>query len=299
MLNGTTQVLLAHGVAVAKECRARAIFAPLVAACATESKCFSGFFGQIVLLSRSQAGGKSVDPHIITLPNVSMPRLAQIRLAVFLAVSRKLVDPGDLVVFLAGDLEVQKIDTILVTEVASQSQIFHSLPTVTALCKSAQPEVIARMIDLALEIGVEGREGKPVGALFVLGDTDHVLALSRPLVLNPFHGYAEIERNILDVGLEETVKEFAAIDGAFVIRGDGIVEACGVLLKTATSDEHEIPHGLGVRHHVAAGITAVTAAIAIVVSESTGTVTIFMGGHNLIQIEKPRPAGRTSWGQRP
>ncbi len=79
------------------------------------------------------------------------------------------------------------------------------------------------VLTLAGELGVEGREGRPVGTLFVIGDSDRVLAQSHQLVINPFHGYPEVERNILDPRLEETIKEFSAIDGAFIVRGDGVV----------------------------------------------------------------------------
>jgi DNA integrity scanning protein DisA with diadenylate cyclase activity len=96
--------------------------------------------------------------------------------------------------------------------------------------------------------------------------------MSRQLILNPFRGHPEEERNIMDRGLEETIKELATIDGAFVVRGDGVVESCGVLLKTAGQEEFQLPQGLGARHHAAAGITSVTRATAVTVSESTGNV---------------------------
>ena len=54
-----------------------------------------------------------------------------------------------------------------------------------------------------------------------------MLQLSRQLVMNPFHGYPEEDRNILDPNLRETIREFSAIDGAFVIRDDGVVMAAG------------------------------------------------------------------------
>ena len=288
MQDRATLSLLKHGIAIAKECGARAIFLPWVVARQTGLQLHEEFSGSCVFLAQAGVVPEIVDPMVVCLPDVSMTRTSQVKLSTFLAVSRHLVDVGDVVVFLTGDLITAEVDTILIAKIASQSQIFSFIPTASVLSQSVLPEVIARMLDLAVEIGTEGREGKPVGTLFVVGDAERVLSLSRPLVLNPFHGYAEVQRNILDFRLEETIKEFASIDGAFVVRGDGVIEACGMLLKTATSEHHEIPHGLGVRHHVAAGITAVTSALAIAVSESTGSVTVFMGGHSLIQIEKPR-----------
>ena len=43
-----------------------------------------------------------------------------------------------------------------------------------------------------------GREGKSIGAMFVLGDHEEVIKLIKQLILNPFHGYAEEDRNILN-----------------------------------------------------------------------------------------------------
>jgi DNA integrity scanning protein DisA with diadenylate cyclase activity len=117
------------------------------------------------------------------------------------------------------------------------------------------------------------------------------LSLSKQLILNPFRGYPDEERNILDPSLEETIKELSVIDGAFLIRGDGVVESAGVYLRAFNHDEYPLPQGLGARHHAAAAITAVSEAVAITVSESTGTVTIFRNGQIITEVEKPRSAG--------
>ena len=154
------------------------------------------------------------------------------------------------------------------------------------------PEVLDRIIEVASELGNEGREGKPVGALFVIGDTDQVLPLTRQLILNPFKGYPKGDRNILSASLEETIKELASIDGAFIIRGDGLIESCGTYLKTASQEEYKLPQGLGARHHAAAAITSVTDSISVTVSESTGTVTVFRHGAIITEIEKPRSIGQ-------
>ena len=49
-----------------------------------------------------------------------------------------------------------------------------------------------------------------------------------------------------------------------------------------------LPPGLGARHEAAAGITATTGAVALSISQSTGTVSIFKGGRLLTDIQKPR-----------
>jgi DNA integrity scanning protein DisA with diadenylate cyclase activity len=161
-----------------------------------------------------------------------------------------------------------------------------SLVEPVVLPPDVRPEVFERILTLATQLAAEGREGRPVGVLFVLGDSDRVLAQSRRLVLNPFKGYPESERNLLDPDLEETIKEFAALDGAFIIRGDGVVLTAGAQLMP-TVPHARLPGGLGTRHAAAAGITASTEAVALCVSQSTGTLSVFMAGKLVTDLHRP------------
>ena len=101
----------------------------------------------------------------------------------------------------------------------------------------------------------EGREGRKIGTIFVVGDHEKVLSLSRSLIFSPFHGYPEEERNVQNPAVWETIKEFAAIDGAFVIRGDGVILSAGRYLSPAAKPEEPLAQGLGTRHEAAASIT--------------------------------------------
>ena len=58
------------------------------------------------------------------------------------------------------------------------------------LCQVTEydPEVLEPLIELAVEIAREGREGRRVGTLFTLGDEKAVLSKSRPLILDPLTG---------------------------------------------------------------------------------------------------------------
>lgn len=159
--------------------------------------------------------------------------------------------------------------------------------------RDIRAEVLFLLVSLATEIGREGREGKPVGAIFVVGDAARVLELSKPLIFNPFLGYPPEERNILDPKVQESIKELTLIDGAFVIRNDGIVESAGRFLHAGPSKAIPLK-GLGARHAAAAAITVHTAAIAITVSESTGAVRIFSGGKVVKSIRSYRPYIRTT-----
>ncbi len=139
------------------------------------------------------------------------------------------------------------------------------------------PDVLSSVLQVALQIAREGREGQAVGTSFVIGDTDQVLAHSKQFVLNPFHGHQEGERRITDAGFAGNIKEYAQLDGAFLITGHGVVEAAGRYLTIDTSDVH-LPRGLGSRHSSVAGITMVTRSIGVVVSQSGGLITLFRDG---------------------
>ena len=129
------------------------------------------------------------------------------------------------------------------------------------------PDVLGSVLQVAAEIAREGREGQAIGTAFVVGDTDNVLIYSKQFVLNPFHGHREAERQITDGEIQGTIKEFAQLDGAFLISGSGIVEAAGRCI-TVDMSKVTLPGGMGSRHVSVAGITQVTRSIGVVVSQS-------------------------------
>jgi diadenylate cyclase len=146
------------------------------------------------------------------------------------------------------------------------------------LCQVTEydPSILEALIELAVEIAREGREGRRIGTLFTLGDEQAVLAKSRSLILDPLTGHPESARHVSNPNLRGTVKELAQLDGAFVVNSDGFVVSACRYLNAAASDV-ELPLGLGSRHIAAANISAVTNAIGIVVSESA-VVRIFCHG---------------------
>ena len=152
------------------------------------------------------------------------------------------------------------------------------------LCQITEynPDVLDSLIELAVEIAREGREGKRVGTLFMLGDENAVLARSRSLILDPLLGHPESARQITNLNLRGTIKELAQLDGGFVVSHAGIVlSACRYL--DAIAAKVEVPLGLGSRHIAAANMSAVTKAAGIVVSESS-VVRIFCHGQLVGEI---------------
>jgi DNA integrity scanning protein DisA with diadenylate cyclase activity/mannitol/fructose-specific phosphotransferase system IIA component (Ntr-type) len=221
---------------------------------------------------------------VIQVRSYSPRRLAQLRSAMFVALTRGMISFNDRVCCVGGIAGSNQFDTVVIVDVERE---FQTLLTGHAdlMPDDVKPEVLERVIAIATELAVEGREGKPVGCLFVVGDAPKVEKLIKPLVLNPFYGYKEEDRNILSPFMDETVKEFSSIDGAFIIRGDGVVSSAGSLIQAADSD-HVLPSGLGSRHAAAAAISVATECISIVVSSSTGQVTLFRRGVMLPLTEK-------------
>lgn len=153
---------------------------------------------------------------------------------------------------------------------------------VSAKLKSCSPEVCEQIIQIAVEIAREGREGRRIGTLFTIGDAEHVLAHSRPLILDPVAYHPAHERSIWNDNLRGTLKELAQLDGAFIFDENGLLVAACRYLDAKASDI-EIPMGLGSRHLAAASITKIARTIGVVVSESA-VVRIFENGTLLADI---------------
>lgn len=220
----------------------------------------------------------------IDVPDVELDRLGQVKLAGIIGLSTRQVDLGDTVVFLAGPFRCL-IDSLVVMTMGAEYELFDTTeqPEIDEHIKRA---VFHRVLRLALQLGQHGREGRKVGALLVVGDRQHVIEQSEQMILNPFKGYPEKQRNILDNRVTETIKEYSVLDGAFIIRGNGVIETAGARLKAGLSDG--LPSGLGARHAAAAGITANTKSIAITVSESDGTVRVWRAGKMVASFEPSR-----------
>jgi DNA integrity scanning protein DisA with diadenylate cyclase activity len=157
-----------------------------------------------------------------------------------------------------------------------------SLKLICTKLVGCREDVLEPLLELAVEIAREGREGRRIGTLFTVGDDEAVMAWSRPLILNPLAGHSKEQRRITSNQLWGTVKELAQLDGAFVLSDDGIFLAAGRYLD-ANASNLEVPFGLGSRHIAAASITFATKSVAVVVSESS-VVRIFERGALIAEI---------------
>ncbi len=217
---------------------------------------------------------------VIALPQYDLGRAEKLKLAIISGIARGFYHEGDVVVALLARRPASMPDSLLMVTVGPEDEdgAFGFLQA-----KGVSAEVLDALIDLAVTIGVEGWEGRPVGALFVAGDSAKVMEHSSPLSLNPFQGYSEDERNLLNPEVRHALRAFAVLDGAFVLRDDGVVLAAGRYLNFAEKDVR-VPLGLGARHMAAAGISRDTDAIAIVVSQTSGAVRVFRHGRAVLEL---------------
>ncbi|NLE30422.1 MAG: hypothetical protein GX629_12210 [Phycisphaerae bacterium] len=243
----------------------------------------------VILVVRNKEGMKIAEElgyKNVLVPPVLLNRMGQIKTSVILAFSQRMLDTGDRIVFLVGPAQGH-LDTLVAMRVGDEWEMFRTAnqPRLTEHIKRV---VFQQVLTIALELAAEGHEGKPVGALFVVGDYRNCASHCEQLILNPFKGYSEQHRNILDDNMRDTVKNFAMLDGAFIIKGNGVLASAGTHIK-AIKPQVSLPAGLGARHAAAAGITSACKCIAVTISESTGTVRIWRQGQIITEIERPTP----------
>ena len=148
--------------------------------------------------------------------------------------------------------------------------------------RGVDTRVLEEVVALAVEVAREGREGRKIGTLFVVGDTEEVLRRSRPMILDPLYGHPDESKRIDDPDVRETLKELAQLDGAFVVSDEGVVVSAARYID-AVSESLSVPLGLGSRHMAAASVSKQTSAVAVVVSESS-MVRMFDDGELVSEI---------------
>lgn len=284
-----SRLLYAHALSVAEEMKATAVMLHCDAVGSLKFIEDIPSSVQLILVTSNRASlkeGKNQASQVLEVPFPSLNRSNQMELSLLFAVSRGLLSRGDSVVHVSGVPSSGLFDQLLVIDVGREFPSIFATHT-TAPIGDVEPQVLEKILQIAMDISREGREGRPVGTTFVIGDYQKVLRYCRQMVINPFRGYREEEKNALDPSLGETLKEFSTIDGAFIIRGEGTIMSAGTFLrpeKTSVS----LPSGLGARHAAAAALTAITGALAVVVSQSTGIVSLFKAGGLVMAMERPK-----------
>jgi len=282
--------MIEGAVHIARETGADAVI--LAASLPEEKQFLQRALGQAHrIITASSAGTTRVatDNEILGLPQVRLRRRGRAKIALLEGLAAGYLLPGQRVVIISGDLSDGEceLDTIAVVELTDQEEFLGAQEDapLSIIRDVADPAIFDAVLGVCVELGHEGKEGKRVGLLVTLGDADNVLKLSHQLVLNPFQGHPEQERCVLHPAARRAILEFSGVDGAIIVRSDGIIVAAGRYLQNL-APEGTVPAGLGARHRAAAGITSSTRCVAFAVSETTGDTRVFGGGRLLMTIER-------------
>jgi diadenylate cyclase len=230
-----------------------------------------------------QKAAKLAGLHVVALQPEVETRQMQLSQTLLEAIADDLLQTGDRVIALYASFERDTIDTLSIVDLGDHLEKLTARDLQRLETQVPLP-TLRSVVDLAVEIGREGREGKAVGTLFVVGDNRKTIKLSHEGVHDPFRGYPQRERELRDPRVRESIKELAQLDGAFIISSEGVAISAGRILD-APAHGLTLSKGLGSRHWAAAAMSKVTRAVAIAVSESTGTVRIFVGGKVVLRIE--------------
>lgn len=234
------------------------------------------------------AGAVDHDLDIVLVDTLDAPVNERLSQALLESIVEDILAPSAKVVALYNAFEPDTPDSVSFIQLDEHLARF-TQRDLRELGDSVPLETLKAVVDLAVALGREGREGKHVGTMFVVGDSRKVLASCHSVGFDPVKGYKRAERNLRDKATREAIKEVATLDGAFIVSADGTVEAACQLIET-TQANVTLSKGLGTRHWAAAVITEKTGAVAVAVSESGGTVRIFQKGEVVLRIEPFRAA---------
>ena len=226
----------------------------------------------------------------VRLPLHAAEKYSQVRHVFSVLLRTGAITTGEFVICAVGAGVYPEEGDLIV--LADMDPTLEHLP-VSALLKltdGIQPTVLETCVAIASKIGRAAQRGKRVGAIFILGDSLEVIKDTRQLIPNPFQGHEAAVRRLTNPDIHHTLIELAKLDGAFIVRGDGFIQAAAVFLA-ANATELQLPAGLGTRHTAAAAVTARTKATAIVVSATDGNVRIFSGGKLVMQLDPDVPHG--------
>lgn len=243
---------------------------------------------KIIWLVRGEQGldGLETTPRdiFVEVPEGSLGRLAQVTVGLTAAVLRKEIDVDESVVCLTGMAGSNRLDNLLVANPGRDFAWFRERKMKSGSGRMASEEGI-RLLEIALKFAREGREGKPIGTIFVLGGPRALARYTRPMILNPLKGHPPKVRSIHNPDFMETMRELAAMDGAFIVDTRGIVAKACMYLDAPVTKAVQVKEGLGARHTAAAAISTRANAVAITVSESSGKVTVYAGGSTVLELE--------------
>ncbi|MBP2143732.1 DNA integrity scanning protein DisA with diadenylate cyclase activity [Methanococcus voltae] len=207
-------------------------------------------------------------------------RVSTVNQAMIVLLENGLLNMGELIVSIFGTSKISLSNNISVLEVDDYPDFVRFYKYISSL-DDIKRKVILEALNIGIELSVEGREGKPVGTTFLIGEKTELLKMTTPLILNPFECHDAI---IFDKKVKGTLKELSTIDGAFLIDYIGNVFGGGRYINCGGATIN-LPHGLGARHYSAATITKYIDCVAITLSASGGIVRVFDNGEILAEFK--------------
>ncbi len=219
----------------------------------------------------------------LVLNKEDSPLLERLQHALLEAVADEILENQCDVIAVYSGFEHQRLDSVSLIRMDERLRRLTSRD-LQRLESSVPLNNLKTVIDLAIQIGREGREGKKVGTMFVVGDTRKVLQHCKDAGFDPMRGYQRRNRDLHDPRVREDIKEIAQMDGAFVVSPDAIVEKSRQIIEVM-HENLTLSKGLGSRHWAGAAISQKTKAIAVVVSQSSGSVRLFQNGELVLRIE--------------
>lgn len=149
--------------------------------------------------------------------------------------------------------------------------------------KGNKRSVMKRALDILIGLSLKGYEGKPVGAIYLIGDIEGIRRNSTQMIINPFKGWRDV--NVKYPDQLATIEAFTQLDGALVIDVRGMIHYAGRMINVREVDCYDGSRdfssrkgkGSGTRWRAARFITSRTRTIALTLS-SNGNITVFMNG---------------------
>lgn len=284
-----TRLLVKHGFELARELRIRRVL--VIAELITDRRLVEKHRRDesLIWVAHDRASLESLieeKDHCVEMPKSPTGRMDQVTLALVIAILTGALKESETVLCLIGMAGSRRLDNLLIANPKRDFAWFarHSISRRKGLPDS---QAFVRLIEIALKFAEEGREGKPVGTVFLLGDSDELERLARPLILNPCAGHPRKHRSIHDDDFVETMRELSALDGAFLVNPQGVVEGAGMYLDAPVTKSVKVRKGLGSRHLAAAAATVRSKCLAIAISESSGTVTVYSAGTEVMSLNRP------------
>ncbi|MGA1872413.1 MAG: DNA integrity scanning protein DisA nucleotide-binding domain protein [Thermoplasmatota archaeon] len=158
--------------------------------------------------------------------------------------------------------------------------------------KGKKKAVLRRTLDILIALSLKGYEGKPVGAIFLVGDIDGIRRHTSQMIINPFKGWRDV--NILDEKQRPTFEAFCQLDGAFILDHRGFAHYAGRMIHVKGDMDCDMDGGgrqtidrtgTGTRSRAARYITERTKTVAVSLSHS-GEISMFERGKEIGRVTR-------------